>query len=127
MQPATGPRRRAQARARPLRWRRGDGPGLDPAVRLHLQEALGGRARHHQVAEIEKGAEGGGVTLPQPAVQVERRTDERGLEPLRQVRLEDVAGVYVLDHPPDGVEVALAREIRPDARDAGHRIRWGSG
>src|SRR3989442_469134 len=85
------------------------------------------RARRTLVAEIEKGAEGGGVTLAGPAVRVERRTDERGLEPLRQVRLEDVAGVYVLDHPPDGVEVVLAREIRPDARDAGHRIRWGSG
>src|SRR6266436_2505032 len=104
-----------------------DGPGLDPAVRLHLQEALGGRARDDQVAEIEKGGEGRGVTLPQPAVQVERRADEWGLEPLRQVRLEDIARVNVLDDAGHGVEVALAREIRPDARDVGHRIRWSGG
>src|SRR2546426_9726887 len=84
---------------------------LDCATGVHRQEALGRRARHHQVAEIEVGGEGRRIAVPQPAVQVERRADQRGLEPLRQVRLENVTRVDVLDDAPDGVEVALARKI----------------
>src|SRR5437016_9068607 len=64
------------------------------------------------------------MAVAQPEVQVDRRAVDRGFEPLRQICLEDVAGVDVLDDARHGVEVALAREIRSDTRDAGHRIRW---
>ena len=46
---------------------------------------------------------------------------QRGEQPLRQVHLEAVAGVDVLDGPADGRLVAVAVEVAGDARAAGQR------
>src|SRR5438094_2660119 len=63
------------------------------------------------LTEIEVRGERRRVALPQAAVQLERGSRERRLEALRQVRLEDVAGVHVLDDARDGVQVPGAREV----------------
>src|SRR5439155_19905767 len=77
------------------------------------------------VAEIEQRGERGRVAATQALVQGEWRVDEWGLEPLRQVRLEDVARADVLDDAGDGVEVARAREIGADAGDVRDGIGRG--
>src|SRR5207237_4992282 len=77
-----------------------------------------------QVAEIQVSGEGRRVAPPQPVVQRERRARERYLEPLRQVRLENIAGADVLDDARDGVEIARAREIGADAGDVRDGIGW---
>src|SRR5207237_4294520 len=83
------------------------------------------RARDDDVPEIEQRGERGRVAAAQALVQGEWRVDEWGLEPLRQVRLEDVARADVLDDAGNGVEVARAREIGADAGDVGDRIGRG--
>ena len=106
-----------------------DRPGLDlPAV--EGQEALGRHAEHGHVVAGEIGAERRGVLVPQPRVERERRLGHRGLEPLRQVRLEDVAGQDVLAHALHRAQVAAPGEggAQPDRLrplEGQHGIGWG--
>src|SRR4029077_3566611 len=82
---------------------------------------------YDEVTALEVGGERGGVTAAQPVVQLERRPDERGLEPLGQVRLEDVTREDVLDHAGHGVEVAGAREVGSHAWQVRDRVGGGGG
>ena len=78
---------------------------LDQAVR-NAQEALRRGAGEDEVAQVEVAGERSGVALAQPAIQLQRR-DRRGMQqPLREVDLEAVAGVDVLDRAPHRCQVA---------------------
>ena len=90
-------------RAHPAGPRAFDWARFHSAVRLHAEEALRRRARDDHVPEIEQRGERGRVAAAQALVQGEWRVDEWGLEPLRQVRLEDVARADVLDDAGDGL------------------------
>ena len=98
---------------------------LDQRPVMHPQEPLRGRAHHHDVPEVEVRREGGRVHSPQPRVQRERRLAQRRLQPLRQVRLEDVAGVDVLDGAGDRLEVGRAREVGAHAGEVGDWVGRG--
>jgi len=102
-----------------------DGTRFDQPSGLGTQKALGRRARHYQIAEIEVGAEWSRIAASQAAIQVERRPDQWRFEPLREVGLEDVTGVHVLDHARYGIEIPLAREVGADAGEVGHGVGGG--
>ena len=98
---------------RPARARALDRPRLDVAVHVDTQEALGRRAHNRGVRALEVRGKRRRVPHAHAAIEVPRGFIERRLEPLRQVRLEDVPGVDVFHHAPHRVQVVCMRERRP--------------
>jgi hypothetical protein len=99
-----------------------DRPRLDRPVGYAPQEPFRRRAEHLEVAEVEVRGERRRVHGAQPPVQVERVFAERREQPLRQVHLEAVAGVDVLDRAGDGGFVARAIEAAGYAGEGGEWV-----
>ena len=117
----------APARQGPL-----DRPGLDPAL-VHLEKAFRRRGGQDAVAEAHVGREGRRVQVAQPAIETEGRKvlGQVGAKALRQIGLEDVAGMDVVDHPLHRRLVGHAAEVgghggRPRGR-CGHRAQGRRG
>ena len=113
--------RRRAARPRSL-----DRPRLDLAIGIDPQEAFRRRAEDLKVAEVEVRGERRGVELSQPPVEFERMLAERREQPLRQIHLEAIARVDVLDHAPHRGLVAGAVEVARDAGEAGEGVLRGT-
>src|SRR5262249_14331404 len=96
---------RAAARAGPL-----DRP-RDQPVAAGLVEPLRTRATDGQVTPPEERREWSRTARPEAEVQLKGIRRSVGHEPLREVYLEYVARGDVLEHPADGLDVVLARDL----------------
>ena len=99
------PERRIVLGADPARPRALDRPRLDVRRRVDAQEPLRRRAEHARIRQLDERGERRRVARAQPAVERPRRLGERRLEPLRQVRLKDIAREDVLADARHRVEI----------------------
>src|SRR5262249_19536045 len=99
-----------------------DRPRLDLAG-SHFQEALRrGAGQREMSADAKVTGERSGVLATQPAVQLQRMLGGADQQSLRQVDLEAVARMDVVDGPLDGGAITLRRKVARDPSMARKRI-----
>ena len=98
-----------------------DRPRLDLAIR-NAKESFGRGADDLEFAQIEVTGERRRVAAAQTEVQRDGVVAGRGKQPLRKVHLENVAGVDVVDHPSNGLQVSVLGEIAGHPRHARHGV-----
>src|SRR5262249_9160959 len=97
-------------------WCRAAGPGALDRTRfdltaLHSQEPLRRGTGQGEITQIEVAGEGCRVALPQSPVQVQGWSHVREQQTLRDIDLEAVAGVNILDGTVDRGEIARTVEV----------------
>ena len=93
------------ARSRALDW-----PCFNRAI-SDTKKPLGRGARNREISEIEVAGERCRIALPQSRVKPKRMFGERSEQSLRDVDLETVAGVNVLDGSTNRREICVAIEV----------------